>query len=116
MADLVPFYRITDCCSVDGNFVDVFININTITPWQDGIYSRPFILGDLVINSSFTLEADKTYLIIEGSAPTAASLPTIDQIEINLEEAAPPAGFDDCSQASVEIPCAFLYFIEPMVV
>jgi len=113
MADLAPFYRITDCCSVDGNFVDVFININTITPWQDGIYSRPFILGDLVINSSFTLEADKTYLIIEGSGPTAASLPTIDQIEINLEEAAPPAGFDDCSQASVEIPCTFLYFIEP---
>ncbi len=113
MADLVPYYRITDCCSVDGNFVDVYININTITPWEDGIYSRPFILGDLVINSSFTLEANKTYLIIEGSAQTNSNLPTIDQIEINLEESAPPEGFDDCSQASVAIPCAFLYFIEP---
>ena len=110
MADLVPFYRITDCCSIDGNNVDVFIDLGAIV-WQDGIYSRSFT--DLLINSSFTLEAGKTYLINQGLGPTSASLPTIDVTDVNLEEAAPLQGFSGCNEASIEIPCSFLYFIEP---
>ena len=109
MADTQIIYRITDCCSLDGNFVDVEIDLLGNPYPGDGIYSRPLILGDLVINSSFTLEAGKTYLIIQG-ALSSAPLPLISIADVNLEQ----GGVLSCRDANANtIPCAFLYYISP---
>ena len=109
MADTQIVYRITDCCSLDGNFVDVEIDLLGNPYPGDGIYSRPLISGDLVINSSFTLEAGKSYLIIQGALSTAP-LPPISIVDVNLEQ----GGVLSCRDANANtIPCAFLYYISP---